>query len=45
MFKALKFILVKVFDSNNIIGPIKLLLKMILGRDLMSSNRDARIRA
>ena len=45
MFKALKYILVKVFDSNNVIAPIKFLLKLILGRDLMSGSRDTRIRA
>ena len=31
MFKALKFILRKVFNLNNVIGPIKFLFKLILG--------------
>jgi len=34
MFKALRFVLSKVFNVNNIIAPVKLLIKLLFGSDL-----------
>ena len=31
VFKAAKYVLLKIFDSNNILGPIKFLLRILFG--------------
>eukprot|EP00347_Sterkiella_histriomuscorum_P000379 403376088 len=44
LFKALKWIFRKIFNTNNIVAPIKFLMKLILGKDLLQSNREAQVR-
>ncbi|CDW82960.1 UNKNOWN [Stylonychia lemnae] len=43
LFKALKWLFKKVFNTNNIIAPIKFLLKLILGRDIFRGSRQAQM--
>jgi hypothetical protein len=33
MFKGLKFVLGRVFNSNNVISPIKFLMRLLIGSD------------
>lgn len=37
MFKALKFVLRKVFNSNNVIAPVKFLMRLLIGTDFSKS--------
>jgi hypothetical protein len=37
LFKALRFVLSRIFNTNNIVMPLKFLIRLILGRDLLSS--------